>query len=513
MPRICSGPAPVFTSSCTAGQQHHGLAGAESRRRSAFLDRALARQGTAPLRRNRWLCCGVRAPVPAPAATVTTGLAPAPARCCADPRQWRGERLGLFRRSAWSFSVAGAASGRPMEAHPTQRPALQNYPECRMIPDAMSSIDRPSMQGPAAMTAFAATRATAASRSRRASRGCAIDAREGSLRGSSARSACSLFHRTTRQVRLTADGERLFERCQRVLADSRRAAVRGPGARGDQQRAAPASPVLYGGATLRLARLGRHQPPALRRRTRSPTCCSRASTSPVRIGPLHDSGAGRAAHRLAAPGVVHPARRTWRGTARHGASRTCPATTRSCSACPRAVASDRGNSRQRGGIIERCSRRALLLSDTEALPRPQSSAPACASSPTTWWTGSSPVANSWNCCRHRARRRCRSTWCIRPGAWSPGATAGRPRRPRRAAQPPRYGISRRRPAGTRLKAGCRCMRRVPAGGACHARDLMDRGAALIRAARQPEHLVDPSAPTAEHAWRHHHSIDLGRPQQ
>jgi DNA-binding transcriptional LysR family regulator len=28
-----------------------------------------------------------------------------------------------------------------------------------------------------------------------------------------------LFHRTTRQVRLTPDGERLFQRCQRVLAE------------------------------------------------------------------------------------------------------------------------------------------------------------------------------------------------------------------------------------------------------------------------------------------------------
>src|SRR5262245_39381282 len=28
-----------------------------------------------------------------------------------------------------------------------------------------------------------------------------------------------LFHRTTRQVSLTADGERLFQRCQRVLAE------------------------------------------------------------------------------------------------------------------------------------------------------------------------------------------------------------------------------------------------------------------------------------------------------
>jgi DNA-binding transcriptional LysR family regulator len=28
-----------------------------------------------------------------------------------------------------------------------------------------------------------------------------------------------LFHRTTRQVTLTPDGERLFQRCQRVLAE------------------------------------------------------------------------------------------------------------------------------------------------------------------------------------------------------------------------------------------------------------------------------------------------------
>ena len=31
--------------------------------------------------------------------------------------------------------------------------------------------------------------------------------------------AVRLFHRTTRQVRLTADGERLFARCERVLAE------------------------------------------------------------------------------------------------------------------------------------------------------------------------------------------------------------------------------------------------------------------------------------------------------
>ena len=56
-----------------------------------------------------------------------------------------------------------------------------------------------------------------------------------------------LFHRTTRQVRLTADGERLYHRCQRVLAelDDLQAAATG-------SRAAPtgllrvAAPVFYG---------------------------------------------------------------------------------------------------------------------------------------------------------------------------------------------------------------------------------------------------------------------------
>jgi DNA-binding transcriptional LysR family regulator len=56
-----------------------------------------------------------------------------------------------------------------------------------------------------------------------------------------------LFHRTTRQVRLTPDGERLFERCQRVLAE-----VEDLQAEASGTRAAPAGvlridvPVFYG---------------------------------------------------------------------------------------------------------------------------------------------------------------------------------------------------------------------------------------------------------------------------
>ncbi len=59
--------------------------------------------------------------------------------------------------------------------------------------------------------------------------------------------AVKLFHRTTRQVRLTPDGERLFERCQRVLAEVEELQADAAGT-----RAAPAGslrialPVYYG---------------------------------------------------------------------------------------------------------------------------------------------------------------------------------------------------------------------------------------------------------------------------
>src|SRR5215468_1339223 len=56
-----------------------------------------------------------------------------------------------------------------------------------------------------------------------------------------------LFHRTTRQVSLTPDGERLFQRCQRVLAE-----VEDLQAEASGTRAMPAGtlrvdlPIVYG---------------------------------------------------------------------------------------------------------------------------------------------------------------------------------------------------------------------------------------------------------------------------
>lgn len=72
-----------------------------------------------------------------------------------------------------------------------------------------------------------------------------------------------LFHRTTRQVSLTTDGERLFQRCQRVLAELEDLQTEAAGA-----RAAPSGtlridmPIVYGRKLILpvLARLVRRHP-------------------------------------------------------------------------------------------------------------------------------------------------------------------------------------------------------------------------------------------------------------
>ena len=56
-----------------------------------------------------------------------------------------------------------------------------------------------------------------------------------------------LFHRTTRQMRLTPDGERLYERCQRVLAELEDLQAEASGARAALSGMLRVSlPVLYG---------------------------------------------------------------------------------------------------------------------------------------------------------------------------------------------------------------------------------------------------------------------------
>jgi LysR family transcriptional regulator, regulator for bpeEF and oprC len=57
----------------------------------------------------------------------------------------------------------------------------------------------------------------------------------------------TLFHRTTRQVRLSPDGERLFERCQRVLAEIEELRAEASGARqAARGELLVSAPVLYG---------------------------------------------------------------------------------------------------------------------------------------------------------------------------------------------------------------------------------------------------------------------------
>jgi LysR family transcriptional regulator, regulator for bpeEF and oprC len=104
-----------------------------------------------------------------------------------------------------------------------------------------------------------------------------------------------LFHRTTRQVTLTPDGERLFQRCQRVLAE-----VEDLRAEASGTRAAPAgtlriaTPVFYGKRFVLplLAQLVK-QYPALRLDVRLSDMwvdiVRDGIDLAVRIGGLHDS--------------------------------------------------------------------------------------------------------------------------------------------------------------------------------------------------------------------------------
>jgi LysR family transcriptional regulator, regulator for bpeEF and oprC len=66
-----------------------------------------------------------------------------------------------------------------------------------------------------------------------------------------------LFYRTTRQVSLTSDGERLFERCERVLAELDELQSDAAGT-----RAAPSGilridmPIVYGRKIMLLRSIG-----------------------------------------------------------------------------------------------------------------------------------------------------------------------------------------------------------------------------------------------------------------
>lgn len=104
-----------------------------------------------------------------------------------------------------------------------------------------------------------------------------------------------LFHRTTRQVSLTADGERLFHRCERVLAELDDLQADAAGA-----RAAPAGtlridlPIVYGRRfVLPLLASLQHEHPALTLDVRLQDSYADLARDgidlAIRIGPLRDS--------------------------------------------------------------------------------------------------------------------------------------------------------------------------------------------------------------------------------
>lgn len=107
--------------------------------------------------------------------------------------------------------------------------------------------------------------------------------------------AVKLFHRTTRQVRLTPDGERLFHRCQRVLAEVDDLQAEAAGS-----RAAPAGtlrvdlPVTYGRRFVMplLAALQREHPALaldIRLSDQQSDLVRDGTDLAVRIGALRDS--------------------------------------------------------------------------------------------------------------------------------------------------------------------------------------------------------------------------------
>lgn len=105
-----------------------------------------------------------------------------------------------------------------------------------------------------------------------------------------------LFHRTTRQVTLTADGERLFERCQRILAEVEDLQAEAAGT-----RAAPSgrlrvdAPIVFGRRVVLplLAELVRRHPDLqldLRLQDGYADLVKEGIDLAVRVGDLRDSG-------------------------------------------------------------------------------------------------------------------------------------------------------------------------------------------------------------------------------
>lgn len=133
-----------------------------------------------------------------------------------------------------------------------------------------------------------------------------------------------LFHRTTRQVRLTPDGERLFKRCQRVLAEVDELEAEATGTRAEVSGMLRLDlPIVYGRKIVMplLARLARAHPALqldIRLQDGFADLVRDGIDLAVRVGTLRDSSlVARRIDRQAMVLCASPAYLAARGTPRH----------------------------------------------------------------------------------------------------------------------------------------------------------------------------------------------------
>jgi DNA-binding transcriptional LysR family regulator len=184
--------------------------------------------------------------------------------------------------------------------------------------------------------------------------------------------AVRLFHRTTRQVRLTPDGERLFHRCERVLAEIDELQSDAAGTRAAPQGTLKIDlPVTYGKRfVLPLLAALQHEHPALgldiRLSDQIGDIVRDATDLAVRIGRLADSTL--VARRIdqqdlvlcASPGYL----------AMHGTPRRVEELSQHAAIVFRLPSSGRDRSwqlRQRGQPVELAPRPSLRIGETEGL--------------------------------------------------------------------------------------------------------------------------------------------------
>ena len=184
--------------------------------------------------------------------------------------------------------------------------------------------------------------------------------------------AVRLFHRTTRQVRLTPDGERLFHRCERVLAEIDDLQAEAAGTQAAPQGTLKVDlPVTYGKRFVLPLLAGlqlRHPGLALdiRLSDRNGDLVRDATDLAVRIGPLDDSTL--VAKRIDQQELVlcaSPAYLAERGTPRRGEELASHA-----AIVFRLPSSGRDRPwqlRLRGQPVELAPRPALRISETEGL--------------------------------------------------------------------------------------------------------------------------------------------------